>query len=54
MIPNQMKLSEKQKSFSQIFADFFEYIWNFQCFEKKGNPHIFCIFEITSSENVIR
>ena len=54
MIPIQMKLSEKEKSFSQIFAKFFISISNFEHFEKKYNPHSFCISQITNSENVVR
>ena len=54
MIPIQMKLSEKEKSFSQIFAKFFISISNFEHFEKKYNRHSFCIYEITNSENVVR
>ena len=54
MIPIQMKLSEKEKSFSQIFAKFFISISNFEHFEKKYNRHSFCISEITNSENVVR
>ena len=45
-----MQLSEKQKSYSQFFAAFFKYRLNFRHFEKKDDPHSFCISEITNSQ----
>ena len=53
-IPIQTKLSEKQKSFSEIFAAFLKSIRKFQRFEKKYDTHSFCISEITNSENLVR
>ena len=53
-IPIQMQLSQKQKTFSQIFPAFLEFRSNFQYFEKKYDPHSFCISEITDSENVVK
>ena len=53
-IPIQMQLSQKQKTFSQIFPAFLEFRSNFEYFEKKYDPHSFCISEITDSENVVR
>ena len=53
-IPIQMQLSEKQKTFSQFFAAFLKFTLNFEHFEKKDDPHRFCISEITDSENVVR
>ena len=53
-IPIQMQLSQKQKTFSQIFPAFLEFRSNFEYFEKKYDPHSFCISEITDSENVVK
>ena len=53
-IPIQMQLSQKQKTFSQFLAAFLKSRLNFKHFEKKDNPHSFCISEITDSENVVR
>ena len=53
-IPIQMQLSQKQKTFSQIFPAFLEFRSNFEYFEKKYDPHSFCISEITDSENMVR
>ena len=54
MIPIQMQLSEKQKTFPEFCAAFFKSIWNFEPLEKKDDPHNFCISEITDSENGVR
>ena len=54
MISIQMQLSQKQKNFSQYFAEILESILNFQHFETKDDPHSFCISKITDSENVVR
>ena len=51
-IPIQMQLSQKQKNLSQFFAAFLKSSWNFERFEKKVDPHSFCIFEVPDSENV--
>ena len=50
----QMQLSQKQKTFSEFFAAFLKSAINFKHFEKKDDPHRFCISEITVSENVVR
>ena len=50
----QMQLSQKQKTFSQFFAAFLKSTLNFKHFESKDDPHRFCIFEVTDSENVVR
>ena len=52
-IPIQMQLSQKKKTFSQFFAAFLKSRLNFEYFEKKDEPHSFCISEITNSENVV-
>ena len=36
------------------FAGFLKPRLNFQYFEKKDDPHTFCIFEISDSGNVVR
>ena len=53
-IPIQMQLSQKQKTFSEFFAAFLKFTVNFEYFEKTDDPHRFCIFEVTDSENVVR
>ena len=53
-IPIQMILSEKQKSCSQYFDAFLKSTWNSGHFEKKFDPHRFCISNNTESENVVR
>ena len=53
-IPIQMELSEKLKNFSRFLSAFLKSISNFERFEKKDDPHRFCISEITDSENVVR
>ena len=49
-----MQLSQKQKTFSEFLAAFLKSWLNFEYFEKKDDPHRFCISEITDSENVVR
>ena len=49
-----MELSQKQMTFSQFFAAFFKSKLNFEYFDKKYDPHSFCISEITDCENVVR
>ena len=53
-IPIQMELSQKSKTFSLFFAAFLKFTLNFEHFEKKDDPHSFCISEITDSENLTR
>ena len=53
MIPIQMKISQKQKTFSEFFLAFLRSRINLKHFEKEDDPHRFCIFEITDSENVV-
>ena len=45
-IPIQMILSQKQKIFSEFFSEFLKSRLNFKHFEKKDDPHRFCISEI--------
>ena len=49
MIPIQMQMSQKQKHFSVFFAEFLKSKFNFEHFEKKDDPHTFCISDITDS-----
>ena len=49
-----MQLSQKQKTFSQLFAAFLKFRLNFKYFGKKYYPQRFFISEITDSKNVIR
>ena len=53
-IPIQMQLSSKHKFVSQFLAASLKSRLNFEHFEKKDDPHSFCISEITDSENVVR
>ena len=50
----QMQLSEKQKTFPELFPKFLKSRFNFKHFEKKDDPQRFCILEVTDSENVVR
>ena len=53
-IPIQMQFAKKQKTFFQFFSTFLKPRLNFKRFAWKGDPHRFCIFEVTNSENVVR
>ena len=52
-IPIQMHLSEKRITIPQFLAVFLKSILNLEHFEKKDDPHSFCISDITDSENVV-
>ena len=52
-LPIQIQFSKKKKTFSQFFAPFLKSRLNFQHFERKGDSHSICIFEILDSENVV-
>ena len=41
--PIQMKLSQKQKTFSQFFFAFLKSILSFKYLPKKGEPHTWCV-----------
>ena len=47
---NQTLLSQKKKTFSEIFSSFLKSTLNFEHFQKKDDPHSQCISEITVSE----
>ena len=53
-IPIHMKLSRKQKIFSQFFAVFLKASINFKCFQEKDDAHRFCTSHIMDSENIVR
>ena len=46
----QTLLSQKQKTFSQIFSSFLKSTLNFEHFQKKDDPHSQCNSQITDSE----
>ena len=48
--PIQMQLSRKQKTFSNFVAAFLKSSLNFEHFFKKGDPHCWCISEITDPQ----
>ena len=54
MIPIQMQLSQKQKTFPQFFTAVLKSRLNFKYFETKNEPHRCCISETFDSENVMR
>ena len=49
-LPNQIILSQKQKTFSGFFSAFLKSTLNFKLFQKKDVSHSLCISEITVSE----
>ena len=48
--PNQILLSQKQKTFSEFVFSFLKFTLNFEHFQKKDDPHSRFISEITVSE----
>ena len=53
-IPIQMHLSQKRKTFSELFVAFLKSRLNFKCFEEKYDHHRFRTSDIMDSENVVR
>ena len=49
-----MQLSQKQKMFSQFFAEFFKSELISKHFLKKDKHHRVCILDVTDSKNVVR
>ena len=49
-----MQLSQKHKTFFHFFASFLKSSLNFKHFNKKDDPHRFCISEITDSKSEVR
>ena len=50
MQPIQMRVSQRQRTFSRFFSAFLKSSLNFEHFEKKDDPHSWCISEITDSK----
>ena len=50
MQPIQILLSQKKKTFSEIFSAFLKSTLNFDHFQTKDEPHSRCISQITVSE----
>ena len=48
--PIKILLSQKKKSFSEIFSAFLKCTLNFEGFKKKDDPHSQCISEINATE----
>ena len=48
--PIQILLSQKEKTFSELFSAFLKSTLNFEHFQKKDDPHSRCISQITFSE----
>ena len=48
--PIQMKLSQKEKAFSEYFFAFLKSILNFKYLPKKGDPHTWIFSGNTGSE----
>ena len=49
-----MQLPQKENNLSQFWTEFLKSRLNFEHFEKKVDPHSFCISDTTNSENVLR
>ena len=45
-----MQLPQKEKTFSELFTNFFKCALDFKHFQKKDESHRSCISEITDSE----
>ena len=52
-IQNSDAITSDRKTFSKFFPTFLKSRLNFKYFEKKDDPHSFCIAEITNSQNVV-
>ena len=46
----QMQLSQKRKILSEFLFAFLKFRVNFEITEKRDDPHSWCIFELTNSE----
>ena len=49
-----MQLSQKRNTFTQFVTVLWKSRLYFKYFEKKDDPHRFCISQVTDSENVVR
>ena len=52
--PIHMQISQKQRTFSQLFFASFKSRLNFEHIEKKDDSHISCVSEIRLFKNVVR
>ena len=52
LLPIEMQLSKKEKSFSQFFVPFLQSTSNFKHFERKDDRHSWCVSEITGCEKL--
>ena len=50
MLKFQMHLYQKENNFCEFFSSFLESAGNFEHFQKKDDPHSWCISEITDHE----
>ena len=48
--PIQILLSQKRKTFSQLFSKILKPTLNFEHFQKKDDPHSRCISQISASK----
>ena len=49
-----MQLSQKRKTYSQIFPPYLKSKLNFEHFESKEDPQRFCILEVKDAKNLVR
>ena len=49
-----MHISQKQKTFSEVFSSFLGSSLHFGYFETKDDAHRFCISKIMDSQNVVK
>ena len=54
LIPIQMQLFQKQKTFSELFAGFSKSGWHFERVKQKDNSDRFSVSEIIDSEYAVR
>ena len=54
MLTIQMHLSQKQKTFSEIFCAFFKYISNFEHFQKKMSLIAYVFPKLQNQKNGVR
>ena len=48
--PIQMQVPKKVNVFSQLFIAFLKFLFNFEHFQKKDEPHSLCISEIIDGQ----
>ena len=47
--PSHMQLSQNKKNSTQLFSEFLKSRLNFENFQRKDDPHSWCISELTDS-----